>query len=634
MIPVGGAMMPGVFQRARVVLVWGLLGVGSVGSAMEEEWGRTIPPLEDMLAGCTLLAPGDIPDFDYPAPTNVLFVATAEDGGRDTNDGRSLDEPLEHIETAIEYANAHPEIPLTIYVRRGIHSYKHTADYDYQEITRGNLLISGWADEEAIIRPRFWPDLPFDWGSAHALVARGSFEKLGVERLIFEGWGTVFYLGSPLASPPMSNVWFRSITARQFKHRGGDPDFLRTFFETDTLPDDVYGEGKNMATNFAGAHYQIEKMVMAQCRISEADLAVNIGDENDANVRGLRISDVVFRHSGGGPGEGSANDGLAIVNSYKVLIDHCTLENIQDDGIDTKSEDVAVVNCFVQGAGRNAVKFWLSGEMINTIVYDSTPLDDGAVIFDRGPARIVNCLLMEKSVGYAGTMNYENAYGSDRYRFEVVNTLFVDLANPFYYRSTNVSIRNNLFDGQQSRLFDRPAGPILEVAQLNSTAGCSNNVQGLPRLIAPLSNDFSPGYGSAALEAGATSGVVMPAFDFYGRPRVIGSAPDIGPIEYDPARADSDGDGVSDGDEIEAGTQPTNRADFLAITSLRCGKETVLQWRSVSNRTYEIHAAAEVSGPWTSVPGGTNLPGTGATAVFTNQESAGYPLWRVSMHPP
>ncbi|MBU1694716.1 MAG: DNRLRE domain-containing protein [Verrucomicrobia bacterium] len=589
------------------------------GRAVVDEWGRTLPPLADILAGCMLLAPGDIPDFSFPPPTNEVFVATPADGGNDANDGRTLATPFEHLETAVEYVNARPGTPFAVYIRRGVHTYKRDAAYDYLEITRGNLLVSAWQDEEVVIRPRYWPGNPTNWGDAHAIVAGGPFDRLGFENLTFEGWGTVFYLGSSLATPPMSNIWMRGITARDFKYRDANPNFLRTFFETGILLDDVYGAGKNIATNFPEAQYQIENLVIAQCRVRDAEMAVNIGDENDANVKGLRISEVVFRNPAGSAGESSANDGFAVVNSYKVLIDHCTIENIQDEGIDTKSEDVSVVNCFVRGTGRNAVKFWLSGELINTIIYDATPIDDGAIIFESGPGRMVNCLLMEKQPGYAGTMNYGNPHGVDGYRFEIINSIFADLANPFYYLTTNVSIRNNLFDEQQTELFEHGSGSIQDVAQLNIAAGCSNNVAGLPGLLSPASSNFVPGYAFAGLDAGTTNGVVLPAFDFYGRPRVIGAAPDIGPIEYDETWVDSDGDGHVDGDELTAGTDPTNSTSILTVEAIRAGPETVLRWWGASGREYDVLFAPAVTGVWAEALGGTNLAGSGSALGFTNQ---------------
>jgi hypothetical protein len=57
--------------------------------------------------------------------------------------------------------------------------------------------------------------------------------------------------------------------------------------------------------------------------------------------------------------------------------------NINDDGIDLKSYDTAVVNCYIQGTGRNAVKFWRNGGIFNSILYNVTNSNDGAIVIDR-----------------------------------------------------------------------------------------------------------------------------------------------------------------------------------------------------------------------------------------------------------
>ena len=53
---------------------------------------------------------------------------------------------------------------------------------------------------------------------------------------------------------------------------------------------------------------------------------------------------------------------------------------------------------------------------------------------------------------------------------------------------------------------------------------------------------------------------------------------------------DSDGDGMSDGDERRAGTSPTNAADVLSFSGIGelPGGEIVIGWRSVSGKLYRI----------------------------------------------
>jgi len=54
-----------------------------------------------------------------------------------------------------------------------------------------------------------------------------------------------------------------------------------------------------------------------------------------------------------------------------------------------------------------------------------------------------------------------------------------------------------------------------------------------PRLANPGAGDFAPSSGSPAIDAGDTEPAVVPDVDYYGNPRPVGAAPDIGAIEVE-----------------------------------------------------------------------------------------------------
>ncbi len=89
---------------------------------------------------------------------------------------------------------------------------------------------------------------------------------------------------------------------------------------------------------------------------------------------------------------------------------------------------------------------------------------------------------------------------------------------------------------------------------------------------------------------------------------------------------DRDGDGVKDWQEWVAGTSPTNRLDFFKISGARLGQVNpwlevpamVMDWRSVTDRTYTIYYTTNVaSGPvvWSLFD---QVQGTGGTISYTN----------------
>ena len=67
--------------------------------------------------------------------------------------------------------------------------------------------------------------------------------------------------------------------------------------------------------------------------------------------------------------------------------------------------------------------------------------------------------------------------------------------------------------------------------------GINANISADPLFLDPANNDFHLCQGSPAIDAGSTTGLVLPATDFDGNPRVIDGIVDIGAYEFDPPPA-------------------------------------------------------------------------------------------------
>jgi len=505
----------------RVLLCLGVTAVAVIWNArLSAE-----PSLTQILDACQYLDPGDIPADTFQRPASAVYVAAT--GGDDKNSG-AINAPFAHLDKAIEYANAHPATPLTIYLRGGIHHFKGAPFDPYQQITRGNLYITAYPNEQATIRPFYWPGNPTDSGNERAFEFFGFYQNITFDRLNFEGWSVIFNPGSPLATPPIRNLVIKNITARQFKRRNGEPGYPRIFFETAYLDDDVYGPGKVLFDHPEAAHYQIDGLILANISVEGVDLALNIGDENDANVKSLRVSHFNVVNESGPPGD-SANDAFAVVNSYKVLIDHCRIVNINDDGMDFKAYNVAVVNCYVEGTGRNAVKFWRNGELINSILYSVTDINDGAIIVKDGPFRMVNSVLLHHPIGYAATMACD---APSTYSLEIVNSVFGE-CKAFYVNTSAFKAKNNRYFSilEEANLVEGMVNATT-AAQLNGLPNCSGNAVSTNQFANPPAGDFSLTPGSSWINAGTRQGVLLPSFDYLGNPRVFGTEVDIGPIEF------------------------------------------------------------------------------------------------------
>lgn len=502
---------------------------------------RTVPPLPEILAAVETLHEGDIPaDGSTTEGKTPLYVATY---GSDAHSGLDIDFPKLHLRAAIQYANAHPDTPYVIYLRGGTH-YDSVA-YDYLEIQRGELYITAYPGEEAVLRPHFWPDLPTDWGEAHYFVSSGPYENITIANLTLQGFDEPFFFGSQYEEGPMRNLVIKGITATDFRKRFAE--WGPVFFGTDYATRDYFDGPDSFDPDDPGIKYQIEGLILSDIVIGEAGLAVNIGDERDANVKGLRISGLELLNSPAG-GNNTSLDGIAVVNSYKALIDSCVIEHTEGDGIDCKSLDVCIVNTLVHGTTRNGIKLWRGGELVNTIIHDCSAVADAALVVEAGyPFRMIHSVLMGATPGYAATYNYPSTSSA---KVEVVNSVFSNLTHSFYLGTGDLRSAHSLYYATADGVYSGQTAAAT-VAQLNQLPNCGANLSADPLFADPAGFDFRVPGESPCRDAGTSAGVLLPSFDYLGNPRVMGAAPDIGPCEYsaEAPGADRDSDGLTNLDE-------------------------------------------------------------------------------------
>lgn len=75
----------------------------------------------------------------------------------------------------------------------------------------------------------------------------------------------------------------------------------------------------------------------------------------------------------------------------------------------------------------------------------------------------------------------------------------------------------------------------------------------------------------------------------------------------DPLKWDSDGDGMSDGDEVRAGTDPISATDVFKIVTAdgEVGYVSAVTWNVKAGRTYRIKTTDDLQGAWAPAPDGT-----------------------------
>ena len=97
--------------------------------------------------------------------------------------------------------------------------------------------------------------------------------------------------------------------------------------------------------------------------------------------------------------------------------------------------------------------------------------------------------------------------------------------------------------------------------------------------------------------------------------------------------SDSDGDGFSDGNELVAGTSPTDSRELFVIRSTQSipdGDGMVFRWDTVSGRTYSVFSHTDLATPWPADPV-YQVNGDGSQKAYTNSAPDGLRFFRIGV---
>lgn len=343
-------------------------------------------------------------------------------------------------------------------------------------VTQSNLLLAGYEDEAVIVE-----------------AADGS-------------------VGLSIATPGQHDVLVRGLALLGFEDVGiyvGSPDTVRT-----VVLEDIHVRGST--EGLSGAYEEgllvegllVQRLVLED--IGDIGLQFGTGEARDVRIVGLHV-----QMSGGG-GDNSGSDALAFEHGNNVLIENSIVEGAGADGIDLKASQVAVVNSIVRHLGRNGIKLWNGGDVINTLVFDTGA--DAQVVAEVGTYRLINSTfayhLMRGGESYAATFGYGEPGATD---ITLVNNVFYSMPSRIYFApGAQVHLEHNVFYGFPDSIIefgDQEYGP----SDIASVFGASNLYTD-PGFADPGSFDFHPTQGSALLEAGSTA-AGTPPFDMLGIPR-------------------------------------------------------------------------------------------------------------------
>ncbi len=193
------------------------------------------------------------------------------------------------------------------------------------------------------------------------------------------------------------------------------------------------------------------------------------------------------------------------------------------------------------------------------------------------------------------------------------------------------------------------------------------NITNAPVFIDSADDNYRLMYGSPCIDSGTNLVSVPDDLDGIARPldgNYDGTnTTDMGCYEYDPAAADSDGDGMddtwehgyglnptnaadanqdSDGDHVDNGeeyvadTVPTNAASYFHITSMDHSNSCTVTFACTNSRVYSLEMATNVAaGEWLMVEGQTNVTGDASGGMsLTDTNAAGMASYRVGVQVP
>lgn len=231
--------------------------------------------------------------------------------------------------------------------------------------------------------------------------------------------------------------------------------------------------------------------------------------------------------------DSSGADAFAVEDGRQIVLVDSTFARASADGIDTKADDVVVFACRVLGVSRNGVKLWRGGDVIDTVVDGS---DADAALVGDGPGRYRYLHVLVRNHDRHGNA-YVGTWGYDRrrpVRLEIVNSIFAGNSSGGFFAPARsaISISHDVFADRGAKLLELSDGRTFAVAQLRmlERAGFGRgDVIGDPELVLSGPLRWSTRPGSPARNLGER--IAGLSRDLYGRPRVLGPAPDAGPVE-------------------------------------------------------------------------------------------------------
>lgn len=230
--------------------------------------------------------------------------------------------------------------------------------------------------------------------------------------------------------------------------------------------------------------------------------------------------------------EGSGADALAVESGDNILIHDAEMTGASADGIDLKASRVLISGVHVHHNARNGIKLWNGGTLLNALVHHHGA-DTALSLNAPGDYHLAHVLVAYHN--YQGPSSYVMTVGYQQPQpitLRMENSVFWRNAGGIYLSpDTQATISHTVMaESDNKKLLEQGERYVLVDQEDGLDAwGPGNRV--LKRL--ELNQDFTLPPDSPLRDAGVLL-KEEPVEDLKGQARVLGRAPDIGPLEMGP----------------------------------------------------------------------------------------------------
>ncbi len=281
----------------------------------------------------------------------------------------------------------------------------------------------------------------------------------------------------------------------------------------------------------------VNGLLMRNVLVENASLGISC---NSGPCRSWWLENVTVRNAASGGGSGA--DAISMEEGENVVLVNAESTGATADGIDLKAKNVLVMNSHVHHVTRNGIKLWRGGDIVNTLVHH-TGADSALVFKDPARYRVLHSVMAFHNYKRGPSYNLTAGYDTKgRLDVELTNSIIYNTSGGMFFSdNTKLTISSCIFFGMENRNVLRAlvrgreieyqTGPA--TARAMERAGLGTGILLVdPGFVAPERGDFRLRAGSPALNRGVRA-ALSPATDRNGAPRLLGAAPDLGPLELE-----------------------------------------------------------------------------------------------------